>query len=416
MVLIRPLLVLFLLTAYVYSDTWTFESVVNHFLTHNYDLKIAQYEIDKSKADLLEAQRRPNPILYGSYSFLDANHRFGDQAKGSPAFVVAHLDHPIELGGKRDQRIKTANETITYTRLLVEENKRQALISLLNAYYQVQTDQAHYHNALNNRRDFDKLLTIAHHKYARGLIDDVDLEELKLQLLSYDKEIDVTQTALLADTETLALMLSLRAEELNIPEISFTHPPMEHSLDHLITHAQTHRADCLAAIHNVILAEASIALEKANAIPDITLGIESEQYAPNYDNPLIGVSAAFPLPLYNHNQGAIERAKVTVLQARAQQTKILAQTAVEIRSAFLFYQSQQKVYATTKEEFNAISRLKTKHLAIFEHKGLSILDLLDNLRRYHDYQRNLIRASADLMIAQEYLKLMAGMPLIHPKE
>ena len=61
----------------------TFLDAVDRFLSHNNDLKIAHYEIDKSKADLLGAQRRPNPILYGSYSFLDAKHHFKDQSIAS---------------------------------------------------------------------------------------------------------------------------------------------------------------------------------------------------------------------------------------------------------------------------------------------------------------------------------------------
>ena len=394
----------------------TFLDAVDRFLSHNNDLKIAHYEIDKSKADLLGAQRRPNPILYGSYSFLDAKHHFKDQSIASPAFLVAHLEHPIELGGKRTQRIKTADEAIQYTQLLVEENKRQALLLLVSSYYQVQADQANYRNALKNRHDFEKLLTIAQGKFAHKLIDDVDLKELTLQWMSYNKEVEITQSTLLTDTQALAMLLSLKAEEISIPDISTDFPLMERSVDHLIDYAQTHRSDCLAAIQNVVVAKASVDLEKANAVPDISLGIETEHYAPNYTNPLLGVSAVIPLPLYNRNQGAIERAKVTVLQATAQQTKTLSQAAMEVRQAFIMYTSQKKVYASTQEEFNTIHQLKMKHHEIFEHHGMSILDLLDNLRRHHDYQKNVIQAMVDLHVAQEYLKLTAGFSLAHPKE
>lgn len=416
MFLVRLLFISFVIVSHAFCAELTFHDAVERLLSHNHDLKIAQYEINKSKADLLGAQRRPNPILYGSYSFLDVRHQFGDQAKGSPAFLVAHLDHPIELGGKRDQRIKTAHEMIHYTQLLVEENKRQALINLLNVYYQTQADQAHYHNVLNNRHNFTKLLTIAQGKFAHKLIDDVDVKELDLQLMDYNKEVEITHATLLTDRETLAMMLSLDANTLQIPEISPTPTDITTSLDELIAYAQTHRPDCLAAIQNVTVAKASIDLEKANAVLDITLGIESEQYAPNYTNPLLGVSAAIPLPLYNHNQGAIERAKVTLMQAKTHQSKISQQVASDVTQAFILYKTQQKVSRATQEEFKTIHQLKIRHHEIFARQGMSILDLLDNLRRHHEYQRNLTQALVDLHVSQAYLKLMAGMSLAHPKE
>jgi len=416
MFLVRFLGIFWIIISASWSVELTFNQAVHRFLIHNNDLKIAHYEIDKAKTDLLVAQRRPNPIVYSSYSFLDVKHRFGDQAKGSPAFAVVHLDHPIELGEKRDARIKMAYETINYTQLLVAENQRQALITLLNAYYQVQVDQAHYHNALKNRQDFERLLTIAHGKFSRKLIDDVDVKELQLQWMNYNEEVQTAHSTLLVDTQTLALMLSLEANDIQLPHVSFDHQPMESTLDSLIDYAKMHRTDCLAAIQNVIVTRRSVDLEKANSIPDITLGIESEQYAPNYDNPLLGVSVAIPVPIYNTHQGEIERAKIVALQAHTQQSKILSQAVSEVRQAFLLYQSQQKVYASSQEEFNAIDHLKTTHLNLFEYKELSVLDLLDNLRRHNDYQQNLIKASVNVTIAYEYLKLSAGITPVTPKE
>lgn len=417
MFLVRLLFISFVIVSHASCAELTFHDAVARLLSHNHDLKIAQYEIHKSQADLLGAQRRPNPILYGSYSFIDVRHHFGDQAKGSPAFLVAHLEHPIELGGKRDQRIKTAHAMIHYTQLLVEENKRQALLALINTYYQVQADHINYQNALNNRRDFEKILTIAQEKFARKLIDGVDLKELNLQSMNNNQEVEITHATLLADTETLATMLSLETNDINLPDITATtYPMMESTLEPLIEYAKMHRSDCLAAIQNVAVAQASIDLEKANAVPDMNVGVESEQYAPQYTNPLFGISVAFPLPIYGLNQGAIERAKINFLQATLQKTTTLAQATLEVRRAFILYTSQKKIYALTQEEFNTSHQLKMKHYNIFEHQGMSILDLLDNFRRHHEYQQNLTQAWINLHSAHEYLKLMAGITPVSIKE
>lgn len=387
------------------------DAVVEQFLEHNYDLQIARQEADKSKADLTSAQRRPNPTLSGSYDYWNVKHHFSDVSDSASALATVHIDHPIELCGKRDRRIETANANIAYANNLFDETKREQLFTLIDAYYQVQADVADLTNAIANRHDFEELLAIAQAKYDHGFLSEIDLEKLQLQLIDYDKEVNSNTAALSADTEALALLLSMKTDDVSIPSIVSPKPFLK-SVNELILYAQQNRSDCLAAQQNIKVSNASVELEKANAIPDITVGIETENYAPTYGGPLIGISAAIPLPIYDRNQGAIEKSRITALQASTQQSKILEQAASEVRQSFILYQAQQSIYASMLHGFESAKKLKEKQEKIFALKGISVLELLDAQKSYREYQKNMTQALIDLNVDMAYLKLSSGLSLI----
>ncbi|MCX6074412.1 MAG: TolC family protein [Campylobacterales bacterium] len=406
----RYSLLLLLLIPHLFGNSLTFPNAVQQFLEHNYDLQIARQEADKSKADLTSAKRRPNPILSGSYDYWNVKHHFSDVSSSAAALATLHLDHPIELGGKRDRRIENAVENIAYSNTLLDETKREQLFTLIDAYYQVQADVANHANSVANRRDFDTLISIAQAKYDHGFLSELELEKLQLQTIDYDKEINYYTAALSTDQEALAFLLSLKSDELILPPVVVPNV-FTTSLDDLIVYAQKNRADCLAAQQNIKASNASVELEKANAIPDITVGMETENYAPTYGGPLIGISAAIPLTIYDRNQGAIEKSRITALQASTQHSKILEQTASEVRQSFTLYQSQHSIYTSMLHGFESAKKLKEKQEKIFALKGTSILELLDAQKSYREYQKNLTQALIDLHSVIARLKLNSGLSL-----
>jgi outer membrane protein TolC len=64
-----------------------------------------------------------------------------------------------------------------------------------------------------------------------------------------------------------------------------------------------------------------------------------------------------------------------------------------------------------QQGFTSAKNLKEKQEKIFTLKGISILELLDAQKSYREYQKNLTQSLIDLHIAQEQLKLSAGIAL-----
>ena len=121
------------------------------------------------------------------------------------------------------------------------------------------------------------------------------------------------------------------------------------------------------------------------------------------------------IPVYDQNKGAIEKARVTALQAHTQKMKILDQAASEVRQAYTQYQSQQLIYTAMEHGFESAKALKEKQEKIFTLKAISILDLLDAQKSYREYEINRIKTMINLHIALADLKLYSGLSLINLK-
>jgi len=393
------------------GDTLTIEGAIDQFVEHNYDLNIARHEAQKSYANLITAKERPNPILNGSYEFLDINRRWSDTARGSNGQATLILSHPIETAGKRDRRIDVANRYISYNRLILDETIRTQLYTLIDAYYAVVSDQTTVEMAQENAKAYEHLVTIAKTKLDHGFLSSMDYQKILLQKSDYTREVENSHLALIQDREKLSALLALPSSETLVvaPSTIEKIPPIEGLLAKIVN-----RPDCKAAKENLAIADASLRLEKANGVPNINVGMEYASFGPYYE-PLAGLNFSVPLPLYDRNEGEIEKARIGTLQALPIYDKVIRNAQSDLRQTYEATQSRQRILHSIKEGFDSAKNLKENHEKIFTLKGMSILELLDAQRSYREYQKNLIQATIDLHVSTAQLKLASGQLLTDSK-
>ena len=403
---------LLLLVPHLFGTSLSLDMAVEQFVEHNYDLQIARHEAQKSRADLITAKEHPNPILNGSYEFMDIQHHLGDQARGSNAQVTLMLAHPFETGGKRDRRVDLANHAITYNDFIVDETVREQLTVLVDAYYAVLNDQANWFNAQENGKMYANILAIAKTKLDNGFLSQIDYQKLLLQKIDYTREIENNRLALVQDREALAALLALTASDITVTAPVNASDELQ-SLDSFLAKV-IERADCKAAKQNVAVADASLKLEKAIAIPNVTVGAEYASFGPYYE-PLLGVNFAMPLPVYDKNEGDIEKARITTLQSVNLYDKTLRMAKADVLQNYEATQSRYAIYQMMIEGFKSAKELKEKQEKIFALKGISVLELLDSQKNYRDYQKNLTQAMIDFHSATARLKLSSGLSLLDSK-
>ena len=397
----------------LFGDSLSLDSAVTQFLNHNDDLKIATQEAKKANADLMTAKLRPNPVLSGGYSFLDVGHNLRDVSPATGAQATVHVDYTIELGSKRDHRIKTADANIVYVQELLKETKREQLASLADNYYQVEADELNLKNAILNRDAFTKLLATAKAKYDNGFLSKIDYQKLQLQSISYNKDVQTNTLALASDKELLAFLLGVDAKNLTLTPMEMSDTSVQ-PLDELINYAQKNRPDCVAARKNIVLSKEALALQKANAIPDLTVGVESESFAPQYQ-PLAGVSFSIPIPVFDRNQGMIERSRIDILEAATLLHRTLRQATSDVKTSYAQFEAQKEIYASMQDGLASAKNLKDKEEQIFALKAISILDLLDAQKSYRQYQQDLTQAMINLHTSLAHLKLNSGLTLTQIK-
>lgn len=403
---------LLLLIPHLFGTSLTLNSAIEQFIQHNYDLQIARHNTQKSRADLITAKERPNPILLSSYEFMDLNNRFNATARGSDAQLTVLLTHPIETAGKRDRRIDVAMHSITFSDLIYDETVREQLMTLINAYYAVLSDQTNLMNAQENTKAYASVVAIAKAKLDNGFLSQIDYQKISLQQIDYLKEVESSRLALVQDREALSSLLALPSSDVTATapiDLPVVIPSLE---EFLIKTAE--RPDCKAAKQSLAVAAAALSLEKANGVPNVTVGAEYASFGPYYE-PLAGVNVSMPLPVYDRNEGDIEKARINTLQSASLYEKTLRMAKTDVIQSYEEIQSRQTIYQAMIEGFAAAKELKEKQEKVFALKGISVLELLDAQKSYREYQKNMAQAVIDLHIAAARLKLNSGLSLIDSK-
>lgn len=402
MCLSRFSVILLLTFPNLYAQTLSFDEAVQRFLTHNPDVKIAYNEAQKSRADRITANEHPNPIINGSYEFMDIQHNFGDKARGSNAQATLIFSHPFETAGKREKRISVAEHAIAYNDHLYNQALRQQLEGLVSAYYGVLSDQITLQNALENAKAYDQIIAIAKAKYDNGFLSQIDYQKIALQKTDYLREAEESRLSLANNRETLASLLAFNDSDITI-ESAPPLPTLSQDPKALMEKIPN-RPDCKAAKENLALADASVKLEEAIAVPNVSAGIEYASFGPYYE-PLLGFNFSIPLPIYDKNEGDIQKARIGTLQAAALYDKTVREAKADIARNLETLRSRQRVHQALSEGFATAKELKEKEEKIFAIKGISILELFDVQKNFREFQKNLTRSTIDVQIADAMLRL-----------
>lgn len=382
-----------------------FQEAYTLFLTHNHEIKISANDPLSAKADLTTASLKPNPVLSGAYDYFDYG-RFKAVNPSANAYAYLHLDYTFETGDKRAKRMKAASQLVEQQEWLHKDFRTQQSKLFADLFFTLLGDQMAMHNAQENLTSYQKLLEVAQAKFKNGFLSKVELDKLLLKESDFKTDV-MTQTTIFqqdkADFEHI-LGDTLLVETLQDPAF----PIQVSSLETYLQLALAHRHDIKAMMAKINAAQATLESEKAKALPDVTIGLEYEAYAPRYE-PLAGISFSLPLPVYNTNQGGIQHATIdlqTSILAQKNLTSTLKATLTKSYWAFIDAKKKKELY---ENSLTQAKQLKENYEKIFAIKGISILELLDALTSYREVQKNYYTALYDLENQAFQLQLDCGL-------
>jgi cobalt-zinc-cadmium efflux system outer membrane protein len=192
---------------------------------------------------------------------------------------------------------------------------------------------------------------------APGRPDRDEDQRLEVQREAAEVALAEAEEQLRADLRALGAVLRqtpAQAERLAVRgSLHDTAPPPAELAD-LLRMALVARPDLVAYRLGLGRAEADVALALANRYPDLFLLYQP--YTFQDDSPLRrksahswGVGLAVPLPLFNRNQGNIQRARLNVSQTRAEMVALEDRVAYEVRQA-------ERLYSVTRASVERIER------------------------------------------------------------
>jgi len=192
-----------------------------------------------------------------------------------------------------------------------------------------------------------------------------------------------------------------------IPEVRQT------SLQSLVDSAYANRQDLILAQNNLLYNQQNYSLQKAMAVPDLTLGASFDKRG-SFVNNASFLNLGIDLPFFNRNQGNIKAAKFSI-----DQTKVLVQQQTqavenEVQTAYVKAINTDKMLESVDPAFRGqFEQLLQSITDNFMKKNISLLELTDF---YDSYKENILQLNQlqnDRMQAIETLNFAIGKTLFN---
>jgi outer membrane protein, heavy metal efflux system len=347
---------------------------INRALQSRASLKAESERISAAEGFKRQAGQIPNP----EFQFQNENLRPG-QTYGRDVDTLAMINMPLDVLGKRGQRVALASEGVHRTQAEYELARWRVAQQVKFAYWAARGSQE-IHDVLTTTVDnFQKVIDYHSAQLSAGAIAEQDLLRVRLE----GERLKISADLALIETSRARAELLKEMGETRFPEIILTEPlALEASFVPLgVEEALAQRIEIKVARAAVDQARANARLQDVSARPDlnVTYGYKRTQL-PDTTNGVNTAMAALriTLPTTDKNQGNRMAAEAEV---RRQQQLLLAAEA-EVRAD---YEGALQEYELRRREVTqALQPLREHAAAIsaiaaaaYAEGGTDLLRLLD---------------------------------------
>lgn len=381
------------------ADGLTIENAVAEAVQHNLNLFAERYNIPVAKAKIITARLRPNPILT-----LDADHlpwagtTYNAQNQAGPPEYSIRTDFVFERGRKRENRIAVAEQALTVTELQFLDTLRNLILEVNNAFIETLGAKASLALALDNAAALASLGQIDEYRVKSGDLARVELTRVQLAQLQYENSVKQAELRLATARMHLQLVIG-RPASAPIIEIAGTlrRTAVAFSLDELRQRANQKRPDIAAIRQDQARSQADVRLQLAQGKVDYTVGSEfrRQQGLAGTGNSL-GFFVQTNLPVFNRNQGEIERARQEQLQIQGKVRATIAAIESEVQTAYAQYLTSKDALDRIEHQMLGKARDVRETTEYSYRRGeASLIEFLDAQRAYNDTIQAYNDAQAD---------------------
>lgn len=410
--LLGPGLVLALLLASVsvYAQApapMTLQQVLDVVRAKNPGLLSAEQHVIATKASEITADLRQNPTftLSGANTTLPANN------PSSPYTYIGNVSRLFERGQKRRWRMDAASATTAVTRSQYNDQQRQLVLQVKNAFTNMLAAKAAVQVAQDNLDSYRKTVDLSQIRLNAGDISRTDFERIDLQLAEFESDDDNAKLDLVQASDSLQLLMGVEKPAPNFDIAGALQPPtVAQNLAQIEQEALTARPDYLAAQQSVTLANANVKLADAQGTTDPTLGAEYERVGVFNS---AGFQVSIPLRIFDRNQGEKERTRYEAQSSRLAVIEARNQVLNDVDQAWAAYLAALDVAQRYNSHYVAESeRVRTNLEFSYRHGGATLLDYLDALRDYRQVHLDALAANQQVWLSLHQLSFAAATEIV----
>jgi cobalt-zinc-cadmium efflux system outer membrane protein len=354
----------------------------------NLSVLAEKYSVPIAEAHMITARLRPNPVLsiYGDLLNLLPPRYTMQNAAGPPEYGI-RTDFVFERGGKRQRRIDVAESALSTAELQFLNTVRSVVLDVQSAFVELLQAKADLVLAQETLETFRQTVQINASRVRSGDLAEVEL--IRTQVAELQFENGVAQARLKVETGRSKLQVLLGRRKVDqLPDATgeFRRDELAATVDALRARAFASRPDYLALRRDAARSQAELRLQLAQGKVDYTIGTEyRRQQGVNGTGNSVGFFFSTNLPVFNRNQGEIERARQEQLQVEARIRAIQATIENEVETAYLQYrtarESLHRVEETMLTKATDVRQIMDR---AYRRGAASFLDFLDAQRAYND--------------------------------
>ncbi len=376
----------------------TIDQAVQEALANNANLIAERMNVPLATARLVTARLRPNPVLTLDGDYLDIlGTGFSSANNAGPTEGSGRVDFVFEGPGKRAGRIAVAELDRSAAELNVQNAIRGVIFDVQSAFVDVQLAKEALALAEQNLNDLDKLVEESRKRVQAGELSAADLLRTRIAAMQFRNDAANAASRLHSTRHRLELLMG---------RLTFVHGfdvkgPIRRDLERveiqpLRKQAQELRPDILAVVRSQARSTADLKLQLAQAKIDYTVGTQfHRQQSPTGTGNSLGVFLSVPLPVFNRNQGEIERARLEYRQLEARLSALRASVAAEVESSYEQYAIASTMLGNLETDMLEQSR-EVRRAAEESYRAgkITLLEFLDARRAYTDTMQSYNEARA----------------------
>ncbi|HLP18217.1 MAG TPA: TolC family protein [Bacteroidota bacterium] len=393
----------------------TLEKAEEMFLANNLQLLASKYSINAAEAAAVQARLWSNPNISISQNLVNQETgRWLDvTSTGNTEIAVQQL---ILLAGKRGKQVRVAE--------IGEEIAGLGFYDLLRTLKaQLRTDFYALLYLRQTLRFYDESIPPLQHtvaaaeeSYRKGSMLLSEVLRLKSLLLTLQTgRLDILNQ-ITSQQQDLQVILNVpnRAHYL-LPRIegeqritAFILPPFED----VVARALDARPDLKMAAAVVRQEEANLALQRALAVPDLTVGGQWSR-AGNYIPDYYAVSVSIDLPLFNRNQGNIAVSENTLAADKLTMERTRRQVEREVSDAYEKLTAIDRVWQSFDTSFpDQYARLVENTVRNYQNRNMTVIEFTDFFESYRASIQQYTQLESNRSAAIEDLNYKAGADVV----
>lgn len=386
------------------SPPLNLQRVMETYVRNNLELQAGRHRVERARADQIAARLRPNPGI----TVIAEDLAVSGPIPASFLYEIGTIyTETIELGGKRDLRMKAADATLSAAEAQFEDTMRRGLAEVKRLYFEALLARYNVELTTENRQTFAQLVQFNLTRFQEGAIPELDLIKVRLERVKFDSSV---KQAELSFRQAVIRLL----EKLGGPAGNFQPQEIAGDLDSrpigfdlgALREFSSERSDIRAAAAERNAATQRLALERARGKADISPFAGYKRIG-NDNTLLFGVN--IPLKIRDQNQAEIARAEVDVKTAETRLQIARNHALAQVEAAYAALQTSRELVETFQAELlRQADESRSITLDAYEEGGIELLPVLEAQRTRTDVRQQYFKTLFDYQASIVELELAAG--------